>query len=1328
MKLSVLIVTHQSERHIVPCIESVLISDPRAEIIVVDNASSDRTVAMLKAHAQARVLVNTENVGFSKAVNQAASYASGEALLLLNPDTLLCVSSIPRLVAALVRNPQLDAVGPISNNAAALQSAKHWIPNAKELSTPEMREQAAMFLIHKFGGRVHESKLLTGFCLLIRKACFHELEGLDEKLILGFDDLDLCWRMTNASRKCAVTLDSYIFHAWHKSFEAGRPEMVEAMHQKSFQYFSQKLAAHYGGMDRIPPSMELWGVDWFTPQPTMAQSAPSLLLETRICIWAGEATASQNDAVAFTLGSYLQAGIPASHVLLINAENEMVDCLRFRAEVPWSAILAKVESWFGVCRLLWVEAGLFVEPSILHNEKCGTGPLSGVSKRPGPESQGLVEWDLEQAAQGIPGRWLFYSTPTENMHVLRIPWKDSMVAQSMSWAPALARASAKVLEQPFPELGSQNMELPLQLSNYLQGLEFVGIMGKGQLLDLQNTRTRIADCNGLVWRLHPLELPGMSFLLREIRISGLKRLLVLFDNAFYQAPGGWNSFRGVSPFDVRREVQQAGFRIAKMEHWQESPEVPYSEHYSNVHIRSEYLPDEILMATASRLLLVCEPCKERTYTGKKVSVVLLALNQLEYTRKCLESIKTHCRQSLELILVNNGSTDGTLEYFQSIPGAIVIHNEKNLGVAAGWNQGMARASGEYILILNNDTIVGPNCIENMVRCAENHPEAGMVVPRSNKIAGPQMVEGFHYNSESEIPALAAKIQQQNELSCWEFPRLKGFCMLVPRHVVRQVGNFDERFGYGNFEDDDYSCRVRYSGYTLLVADDSFLFHFGSVSFKDSGIDWNKQMIDNMDKFNRKWAHGRKEAMKLAPAPESPILAQVPGDWVQQARQMREAGRAKDAFGMYCRALEIEPTREDLAAEILDLLGDAFEADTVTEVLEFLRRRYPHLRSLHSADPVSRSLETEWVQRVQALIESGQYERALAILLDVHIRQGDDFEVCNLLGVAKFQLGHIDEASRWFEKALKLNPTNGDALLNYYDCVLRLGIPQQAIKYFEQALRLDPNLHEVQLALQEIRATGNHGMGDPMLVIQARELNINAENLIREGMPERAREVLQDILQKQPTNYRAMNNLGLLSWYSQEMVAAWDLFLGAFQSNPWYLDAVVNLYDCAFLSHRLEEFMPVLAKATAVNPGAEELAQIESEIREGRAPVRLQVYFRKDAEQTRLREQIDLGHRMLDEQKIDSAVMIFTDLLNDYPDQVECLNGVGIVAFYRGEFDDAYDIFRHAIKVSPLDSDSLVNLWDAAQKCGKTMEAKSILQNAISVDPSLKAVAEILEEC
>ena len=95
-------------------------------------------------------------------------------------------------------------------------------------------------------------------------------------------------------------------------------------------------------------------------------------------------------------------------------------------------------------------------------------------------------------------------------------------------------------------------------------------------------------------------------------------------------------------------------------------------------------------------------------------------------------------------------------------------------------------------------------------------------------------------------------QKEHNLEAIEFERITGFCMLIPRKVFQEIGYFDERFGKGNFEDDDYCFRAIYKGYKLLIANDSFIFHFGSVSFSGESVDWQKLMQENQKKFEEKW--------------------------------------------------------------------------------------------------------------------------------------------------------------------------------------------------------------------------------------------------------------------------------------------------------------------------------------------------------------------------------------------------------------------------------------------------------------------------------------------
>ncbi len=86
------------------------------------------------------------------------------------------------------------------------------------------------------------------------------------------------------------------------------------------------------------------------------------------------------------------------------------------------------------------------------------------------------------------------------------------------------------------------------------------------------------------------------------------------------------------------------------------------------------------------------------------SIVILTRNQLEYTKLCVEGIARTTPEPHELVFVDNASTDGTLEYLRSIEGAVVIDNDANLGFGGACNQGMAVASGDRILLLNNDVV------------------------------------------------------------------------------------------------------------------------------------------------------------------------------------------------------------------------------------------------------------------------------------------------------------------------------------------------------------------------------------------------------------------------------------------------------------------------------------------------------------------------------------------------------------------------------------------------------------------------------------------------
>src|SRR5581483_8040473 len=144
------------------------------------------------------------------------------------------------------------------------------------------------------------------------------------------------------------------------------------------------------------------------------------------------------------------------------------------------------------------------------------------------------------------------------------------------------------------------------------------------------------------------------------------------------------------------------------------------------------------------------------------SVMILCCNQLPYTRQCLQSVLAHTRAPYELILVDNGSSDGTAAYLAEVearsgPARVaVIRNETNRGFAAGCNQGLAAARGDYLVLLNNDTVVTAGWLDGLVGWSlTDWPHVGMVGPVTSFAAPPQQVP-VEYRTPRELQAFAAR--------------------------------------------------------------------------------------------------------------------------------------------------------------------------------------------------------------------------------------------------------------------------------------------------------------------------------------------------------------------------------------------------------------------------------------------------------------------------------------------------------------------------------------------------------------------------------------------
>lgn len=234
------------------------------------------------------------------------------------------------------------------------------------------------------------------------------------------------------------------------------------------------------------------------------------------------------------------------------------------------------------------------------------------------------------------------------------------------------------------------------------------------------------------------------------------------------------------------------------------------------------------------------------------SIIIPTYNGLTLTRSCIESIRRHSRPgTYEIIVVDNGSTDGTFAWLRSQPDVRVIRNDANEGFPRACNQGLRAASGDSLLLLNNDTIVTPRWLDQLTAALYSDARIGAVGPVTNA-ASYYTAMPVTYKNQEEMMRFADEFNRSDSAKWEERLKLIGFCLLFKRQVYETIGPLDERFSPGNFEDDDYCVRMLLSGYRLLLCTDTFVHHEGSATYKKNMAKHVHDMQINIHRFSEKW--------------------------------------------------------------------------------------------------------------------------------------------------------------------------------------------------------------------------------------------------------------------------------------------------------------------------------------------------------------------------------------------------------------------------------------------------------------------------------------------
>jgi GT2 family glycosyltransferase len=265
--VSILIVTHNSESFLLPCIESIRkhTSYPNYELVIVDNASLDRTPETLRSISQVdqkcRVIYLEDNEGFAAANNAAALHAEGEYFVLLNVDTVVTAGWIGRLLREFSRDSATGMVCPVTNFAGNEVKINVAYRNAREMQL--FSEQIAV----EKEGAVMEIRTIPLFCALISRTVWQKVGELDTRFSVGmFEDDDYSIRLRRAGYKLLAVENCFIHHFGQGSFGRLTPELYEQIFGENRRRFEEKWGLTWEPHQTRPGVRPAFEERRFTPE------------------------------------------------------------------------------------------------------------------------------------------------------------------------------------------------------------------------------------------------------------------------------------------------------------------------------------------------------------------------------------------------------------------------------------------------------------------------------------------------------------------------------------------------------------------------------------------------------------------------------------------------------------------------------------------------------------------------------------------------------------------------------------------------------------------------------------------------------------------------------------------------------------------------------------------------------------------------------------------------------------------------------------------------------------------------------------------------------
>jgi len=644
----------------------------------------------------------------------------------------------------------------------------------------------------------------------------------------------------------------------------------------------------------------------------------------------------------------------------------------------------------------------------------------------------------------------------------------------------------------------------------------VGIVGAKLLYPdktIQHAGVAIADYNDQLVAYHLFQKEAKDFIPANVyrNYQAVTGACLLINKKIFDEVGGFDEgyINGYEDVDLCFKVAKIGYKIkycpeTEIIHYESKTEGRFDNVKENSKRLNDKWKNQIKSDDLNELL------------APAVSIVIPVFNQLEYTKNCLESIRMNTRIPYEVIVVNDGSTDGTAEYLMTQKDLIIITNKKNYGYPYSCNQGIRKAVNKHVVLLNNDTIVTENWLVNLLEVMEQNPKTGIVGPVSNKISGLQFDSEANYTSIPAMHFYAKSIHEKRKYSWMPSPRVAFICALINKELISILGGLDERFSPGNFEDDDFCLRAQLAGYKTIIAQDVFIHHFGSKSFKANGNEeYAKRLERNKQIFVDKWGADPDEIWLHGKQPKSnnlliPINQNIFVQSISRALILLEDKYYKQGMEELAKAIENydkydhENFDRFNFTDLLNLAGNtAMLIDETESANEYFKRELEiNPKSSRACAGLGEVfLKTDLLENSKTMFEwalkndplnKEAFEKLMLIneaieknpidfSLSENINYKDMIEKAERL----IESENVDEAENVLTELLKSNPFNTEALNNLAVIFIMKKENDRAINIFERIFRIDPENEIAKENLNYLNTMVNN--------VNRVEANVNSSN-------------------------------------------------------------------------------------------------------------------------------------------------------------------------------------------------------------------------------------------